>query len=95
MQKHAIVRDVQDHIQIAPAPSAREAAPGPALRLATDDDVGVVGPARQLQRDLAKALASERGWTVRRTVVVGAVFHVAVLGSLVLAAGGMIPQLVH
>ncbi|MBO9709999.1 MAG: hypothetical protein J7521_17500 [Caulobacter sp.] len=82
MQKHAIARNEKDPAQ-----------PAPSLRLATTEDVGVVGPARQLQRDLAKALAAERGWTVRRTVVIGAVFNAAVLGSLVLAAGGAIPHL--
>src|SRR6478736_5930456 len=50
------------------------------LRLANESDGSVVGPARRLQNDLALAFAAEAGWSVKRTVMVGLVFHVVILG---------------
>jgi hypothetical protein len=90
MQKQRIVEvePVEDNSIAFPAPQAR-----PDLRLANQSDVGVVGPARQLQNDLAQALAADAGWTVKRTVVVGVLFHAVVLGSLALAASNLIPHL--
>lgn len=90
MQKQRIVEveHVQDPIVTLPAPRAL-----PRLRLAHDHDVSVVGPARRLQNDLAHAFAADAGWSVKRTVIVGLVFHVAILGSLALAASSLIPHI--
>ena len=94
MQKQRIVEveNVEDSIVSFPAPRAR-----PDLRLANDSDAeafgSVVGPARRLQDDLAQALTAAPGWSVRRTVFAGIVFHAIVLGSLALAASNLIPQL--
>jgi hypothetical protein len=90
MQKQRIVEveHVEDHIVAFPAPRAR-----PELRLANASDVSVVGPARRLQNDLAHAFAADDGWSVKRTVIVGLVFHVVVLGSLALAASNLVPHL--
>ena len=91
MQKQQIV-DIdhgQDSIVIAfPAPRAR-----PDLRLAVEGDVSVLGPARRLQNDLAHAFTADAAWSVKRTVIVGVVFHVVVLGSLALAASNLVPHL--
>jgi hypothetical protein len=90
MQKQRIVEveHVEDYIVAFPAPRAR-----PELRLANASDVSVVGPARRLQNDLAHAFAADDGWSVKRTVIVGLVFHAVVLGSLALAASNLVPHL--
>ncbi|MBO9560819.1 MAG: hypothetical protein J7515_19820 [Caulobacter sp.] len=90
MQKQRIVEveHAQDPILAFSEPRRR-----PALRLANESDVSVVGPARRLQKDLAHAFAADDGWSVKRTVVVGLVFHAVVLGSLVVAAGELIPHI--
>lgn len=90
MQKQRIVEveHVEDHIVAFPAPRAR-----PQPRLANENDVSVVGPARRLQGDLAHAFAADAGWSVKRTVIVGCVFHAVILGSLVLAASNLVPHL--
>jgi len=90
MQKQRIVEveHAEDHVIAFPAPRAR-----PALRLADAGDVAVVGPARRLQNDLARAFAADSGWSVRRTVIVGCVFHGVVLGSLVVAASNLLPHI--
>lgn len=92
MQKQRIVEveHVEDNTIAFPAPRAR-----PDLRLANDSDVAVVGPARQLQNDLAQAMTAEAGWTVKRTVIAGVVFHAVILGSLALAASNMAPHLMR
>jgi hypothetical protein len=87
MQKQRIVEYVEDAHEIS-APAAQ-----PALRLATGDEVDVVSPARRLQNDLANAFSAEAAWSVKRTVIAGAAFHVVVLGSLGLAAGSLILHL--
>jgi len=90
MQKQRIVEveHVEDHIVAFPAPRAR-----PELRLADASDVSVVGPARRLQNDLARAFAADSGWSVKRTVIVGGVFHAVVLGALAMAASNFIPHI--
>lgn len=90
MQKQRIVEveHVEDPIVAFPAARAR-----PALRLATESDVSVVGPARRLQADLAHAFAADAGWSVKRTVIVGLVFHAVILGSLALAASNFAPHI--
>ncbi|CAN7396776.1 hypothetical protein [Caulobacter sp. LjRoot300] len=90
MQKQRIVEveHVENQIIAFPAPSAR-----PQLRLAGADDVSVVGPARRLQNDLARAFAADAGWSVKRTVIVGCVFHGVVLASLALAASNLVPHI--
>ena len=93
MQKQQIVdiERAEDRAVIAfPAPRA-----GPSLRLATADDVSVIGPARRLQNDLAHAFTADAAWSVKRTVIAGIVFHAVVLGSLALAASNLIPHLVR
>lgn len=92
MQKQRIfeVERLEDPSLAFPPPRVR-----PAPRLADDSDVSVIGPARRLQDDLAHAFAADARWSVKRTVIVGLVFHVAVLGSLALAAGGLLPQIVR
>jgi len=91
MQKQQIV-DIdqgEDGVVIAfPAPRAR-----PDLRLAVEGDVSVLGPARRLQNDLAHAFTADAAWSVKRTVIVGVVFHVVVLGLLALAASHLVPHL--
>lgn len=90
MQKQRIaeVEHVEDHIVAFPASRSR-----PELRLANENDVSVVGPARRLQSDLAHAFAADAGWSVKRTVIVGCVFHAVILGSLALAAGNLVPHI--
>lgn len=90
MQKQRIVEvePVEDPIVAHPAPRERTAP-----RLANEDDVSVVGPARRLQHDLAQAFAAEAGWSVKRTVMVGLIFHAVILGSLALAASNLIPNI--
>jgi hypothetical protein len=90
MQKQRIVEveHVEDHIVAFPAPRAR-----PAPRLADAGDVSVVSPARRLQNDLARAFAADSGWSVKRTVIIGGVFHAVVLGSLAVAAGNLLPHI--
>ncbi len=55
--------------------------------------MSVIGPARRLQNDLAHAFAADAGWSVKRTVVVGLVFHAVILGSLALAASNLLPHI--
>jgi hypothetical protein len=90
MQKQRIVEveSVEDNTIAFPAPAAR-----PQLRLAQEGDVGVVGPARRLQNDLAHAFTPDAAWSVKRTVIAGAVFHAVILGSLALAAANLLPHL--
>ena len=87
MQKQRIVDYVEDAHEIA-APDAP-----PALRLATGDEVDVVSPARRLQDDLAHAFSADAAWSVKRTVIAGVAFHAVVLGSLGLAASGLVLHL--
>ncbi len=90
MQKQRIVEvePAEDTIIAFPAPAAR-----PGLRLADASDVSVLGPARRLQNDLAHAFAADAGWTVKRTVIIGLVFHAVILGSLALAASHLVPHI--
>ncbi|MFZ0269269.1 hypothetical protein [Caulobacter sp.] len=90
MQKQRIVEVeyVEDPIVVSSAPLERSR-----LRLANESDVSVVGPARRLQNDLAQAFAAEAGWSVKRTVMVGLIFHAVILGSLALAASNLIPHI--
>jgi hypothetical protein len=92
MQKQRIVEveHVEDHIIAFPAPRPR-----PELRLANQNDVSVVGPARRLHNDLAHALAADAGWSVKRTVIVGLVFHAVILGSLAVAASNFAPHILR
>lgn len=94
MQKQRIV-EVEHAEETSAFPALLPAARGarPALRLANENDVSVVGPARRLQKDLAHAFAADDGWSVKRTVIVGLVFHAVVLGSLVVAAGNLVPHI--
>jgi hypothetical protein len=95
MQKQRIVEveHVEDNTIAFSAPRAQPELRRPELRLANENDVAVVGPARKLQDDLAQALTAESGWTVKRTVIVGVIFHAVILGSLALAASNLIPHL--
>jgi hypothetical protein len=77
---------------IAPAPASKA---GPALRLANDNDRPVDSAARGLQHDIGRVFAQESSWSVRRTVAIGAVFHLGVICALGLAAGGAIFRLAH
>lgn len=90
MQKQRIVEveHVEDQIVAFSSPQAR-----PALRLATSAEVSVVSPARRLQADIAHAFAADDGWSVKRTVIVGLIFHAVVLGSLGLAASNLLPHI--
>ena len=92
MQKQRIVEveHVQANTIAFPAPRAR-----PNLELADDSHAAVASPARRLQADLAKAVAAQDGWSVKRTVVVGCIFHAVILGSLALAASNLVPHLPH
>lgn len=87
MQKQNVAYQVVEpiHSPAAPAPTTPNRA-RPDLRLATVDDVGVEGPARRLQHDIARAFAPASTWSVRRTVIFAAAFHIVVLGALALAA---------
>jgi hypothetical protein len=84
-------RRLDDHLDDQDLPEVPPAAPRP--RLAVAGDVGVESAARRLQQDLAVALEPPIAWSVRRTVLFGVVFHVAVLGALALAAGGALSHL--
>lgn len=81
MQKQ-VVQDVQDHIDTPRQPPERTAV----VRLAGATARPVDSPARQLQRDVAAAFGAGRGWSVRRTVVLGAAYHGVILSALVMAA---------
>lgn len=81
MQKQ-VAYDVHDSIDTARQPPARPEA----VRLAGASAAPVDSPARQLQRDVAAAFGARRGWSVRRTVVLGAAYHGVILSALVLAA---------
>jgi hypothetical protein len=88
MQKHRIVEveHVEDQIVTFPSP------PKPlALRLAAVGDISAASPARRLQAELAHAFAADAGWSVKRTVIVGLVFHAVILGALGVAAGNLLP----
>ena len=67
MQKQ-VAYDVQDEIATARQAPARPEV----VRLAGAAAKPVDSPARQLQRDVAAAFGAKRGWSVRRTVVLGA-----------------------
>lgn len=56
------------------------------VRLASATAKPMDSPARQLQRDVAAAFGAKRGWSVRRTVVLGAAYHGVILSALVMAA---------
>lgn len=95
MQKQRIVEvdlieagHVEDNTIAFSAPRAR-----PELRLAQEGDVAVLGPARRLQNDLAHAFTADAAWSVKRTVIAGALFHAVILGSLALAASNLLPHL--
>ena len=91
MQKQRIVeveQSVEDNTIAFPEPPAQ-----PRLRLAQEDDVAVLGPARRLQNDLAHAFTPDAAWSVKRTVIAGIVFHAVILGSLAVAASSLIPHL--
>lgn len=81
MQKQ-VAYDFHDDIDAAAPPSARPEA----VRLADASARSVDSPARQLQRDVAAAFGARRGWSVRRTVVLGVAYHAAILGALAMAA---------
>jgi hypothetical protein len=70
---------------IAPAAAAAQR---PELRVANDHDAPVASGARTLQSELGRVFAQESTWSVRRTVAIGVVFHLAVFCALGLAAGG-------
>jgi hypothetical protein len=89
MQKQRIVEVEQVENNIAAFPARAQ----PKLRLADAGDVSVVGPARRLQNDLARAFAADTGWSVKHTVIVGGVFHGVVLASLALAASNLVPHI--
>jgi len=92
MQKQRIIEVEYVENSIAALPGTR---PRPGPRLANDDDVSMVGPARRLQNDLAHAFAADAGWSVKRTVIVGAIFHAVILGSLAMAASSLVPHIVR
>lgn len=75
---------------IAPAAAA---AKRPDLRVANDHDAPVAKGARTLQSELSRVFAQENSWSVRRTVAIGVVFHLAVFCSLGLAAGGALTMM--
>ncbi|MBI1683210.1 hypothetical protein [Caulobacter hibisci] len=76
-----------------------EASPSPApptgeiVRLAGASATPVDSPARRLQQDLAAAFGARQGWTVKRTVLLGAAYHVVVLVALGLAASETLSHL--
>ncbi|AYV47898.1 hypothetical protein CFHF_26225 [Caulobacter flavus] len=73
------VHDAIDAVQQAPPKSD-------AARLAGVSARPLDSPARQLQRDVAAAFGARRGWSVRRTVVLGAAYHGVILSALIMAA---------
>ena len=81
MQKQ-VAYDVHDSIDTARQSPAKPEV----VRLAGPSATPVDSPARQLQRDVAAAFGARRGWSVRRTVVLGAAYHGVILSALVLAA---------
>ncbi|PVM86496.1 hypothetical protein [Caulobacter endophyticus] len=67
--------------------TAAEASSGPqAVHLADARSRPADSPARQLQRDLAAAFGARKGWSVKRTVVLGAAYHAVILSALCMAA---------
>ncbi|MDG2529476.1 hypothetical protein [Caulobacter endophyticus] len=81
MQKQ-VAYDVHDSIEAARQPPATPEV----VRLAGACATPVDSPARQLQREVAAAFGAKRGWSVRRTVVLGAAYHGVVLSALLMAA---------
>ncbi|MBQ1561371.1 MULTISPECIES: hypothetical protein [Caulobacter] len=79
---------------IAPTPS-KTASPRPQLHVANDHDAPAVSPARTLQSEIGRIFAQESKWSVRRTVALGAAFHLGVFCALGLAAGGALAQFPH
>lgn len=86
-QRAVEIEHVEDNTIAFPAPQGR-----PQLRLVQEGDIGVVGPARRLQNDLAHAFTADAAWSVKRTVIAGVVFHAVILGSLALAASNLLPH---
>jgi hypothetical protein len=83
MQKQ-VAYEIQN--DIGPTSGPPETPPPEVILLASASARPVESPARALQRDLAAAFGAKQGWSVRRTVVLGAVYHAAVLSALGMAA---------
>jgi hypothetical protein len=82
MQKQ-VAYQVHDVVDTA----AQAASPRPhALHPADAASRPVDSPARQLQRDVAAAFGARQGWSVKRTVVLGAAYHAVILSALCMAA---------
>ncbi|HJV40999.1 hypothetical protein [Caulobacter sp.] len=77
---------------VAPPPSDRT---HPDLRLASDHDAPVASPARALQLRAGQGLIPDSSWSVRRTVIIGVIFHLGVFSALGLAAGAALTQFGH
>lgn len=77
---------------IAPAPSIQNQ---PDLRIANDHDAPVASPARALQLGIGHVFAQDSSWSVRRTVIIGVIFHLGVFSALGLAAGAALTQFGH
>ncbi|MFT4251490.1 MAG: hypothetical protein QM608_03290 [Caulobacter sp.] len=86
MQKQVAYKQ-QDQVQAPSTPTEETPPPGRVIRLASAGSQAVESPARRLQQDLAAAFGARSGWSVRRTVLLGAAYHLAVLAALGLAAG--------
>ncbi|PXA80214.1 hypothetical protein DMC25_21325 [Caulobacter sp. D4A] len=93
MQKQ-VAYEHQDQIQ-APSASPPQTSPprGDIVRLANAGSKAVESPARRLQQDVATAFGAKEGWSVKRTVLLGAAYHLAVLGALGLAASQAVVHL--
>lgn len=81
MQKQ-VALDVQDTIDAASQAPAQPQV----VRLAGASAKPVESPARRLQSDVAAAFGARQGWSVRRTVVLGAAYHAVILSALFMAA---------
>ncbi|KSB87575.1 hypothetical protein AS593_19430 [Caulobacter vibrioides] len=81
MQKQ-VAYQVHDDVDTAAQASHRTEA----VRLAGAASRPVDSPARQLQRDVAAAFGARQGWSVKRTVLLGAAYHAVILSALCLAA---------
>jgi len=81
MQKQ-VAYQVHDVVDTAAQASSRPQA----IHLADARSTPVDSPARQLQRDVAAAFGARRGWSVKRTVVLGAAYHAVILSALCMAA---------
>lgn len=83
MQKQVAI---QHHDHEASETTARAAPQGQLVRLAGAASSPVDSPARRLQQDVAAAFGARNGWSVKRTVLLGAAYHLVVLAALGLAA---------